>query len=595
MAGVTGVKPKPRLAGPSFAVAPSHVRTLLWLRWKLTLRGYTRDWRRMVGLVFLLLFLAPTAGFVAFGTYLAYTQLSQPIATQVLFVVLVGLFFLWAALPLLQFNLNEGLDVTKLQIYPLTRGEQMLSLVLATFFDISAIFLLALLAAVLAAWHATVLATVITVVAVLAAYFNIVAFSQLILAALMGMLRSRRFRDVTIIFFALFGVTCSVGSQVLSRALAGIGENGGSVNLETTRLDQYLRWTPTGMAAQAISLAGGGSYTAALPWLAGAVLFVPLLLLAWERVLNRSITNAESAGGGNAQRRRGRGRIAGTATATTAGVAVRPAATPTTPAVAARRGRRPISGVALTIAWKDARYLWRDPQMKAALISVLFATIIILFPNLYAGRAGRVSEFSSGHATVLTASLPALLVILGFAQNSLGMERQGLQTLFLFPVRPLDIFFGKNLFVGLFAVVFQTILILIRAAMTGGWEYVIPALCLGIAADFVMLGCGNVSSVLIPFRWRQMRMGDTSSMSSENGCLRFVLSIVNMAITAIVLIPVAAAILLPLLLAHSEWLVVTLPLALVYGAAFYQVATRMIAPVMLRRAPEILATVVREA
>ncbi|HKT38627.1 MAG TPA: hypothetical protein VJR48_09665, partial [Ktedonobacterales bacterium] len=416
MAGVTGVKPTPRVAGPSFAIAPSHVRTLLWLRWKLTLRGYTRDWRRIVGLVFLLVFLVPTAGFVAFGTYLAYTHLSQPIATQVLFVVLVGLFLLWAALPLLQFNLNEGLDVTKLQIYPLTRGEQMLSLVLATFFDISAIFLLALLAAVLAAWHATVLATVITVVAVLAAYFNIVAFSQLILAALMGMLRSRRFRDVTIIFFALFGVTCSVGSQILSRALAGIGENGGSVNLETTRLDHYLRWTPPGMAAQAISLAGGGSYTAALPWLAGAVLFVPLLLLAWERVLNRSITNAESAGGGNAQRRRARGRIAATAGATTAGVAVRPAATPTTSAgVAARRGRRPISGVALTIAWKDARYLWRDPQMKAALISVLFATIIILFPNLYAGRAGRVSEFSSGHATVLTASLPALLVILGFA------------------------------------------------------------------------------------------------------------------------------------------------------------------------------------
>jgi Kef-type K+ transport system membrane component KefB len=65
--------------------------------------------------------------------------------------------------------------------------------------------------------------------------------------------------------------------------------------------------------------------------------------------------------------------------------------------------------------------------------------------------------------------------------------------------------------------------------------------------------------------------------------------------TALLLIPVVAAILVPLLLAQPEWFALSVPLALIYGAAFYQAATRLISPVLLRRGPEILATTVREA
>ena len=46
---------------PSYTINPAHVRTLLWLRWKLTLRGYTRSWQRIVGLVFAILFIIPAA------------------------------------------------------------------------------------------------------------------------------------------------------------------------------------------------------------------------------------------------------------------------------------------------------------------------------------------------------------------------------------------------------------------------------------------------------------------------------------------------------------------------------------------------------
>ena len=41
-----------------------------------------------------------------------------------------------------------------------------------------------------------------------------------------------------------------------------------------------------------------------------------------------------------------------------------------------------------------------------------------------------------------------MIVALNLSLNSLGLERQALQMLYLFPVRPRDVFWGKNLTVG---------------------------------------------------------------------------------------------------------------------------------------------------
>ncbi|HKS69648.1 MAG TPA: hypothetical protein VJQ45_04475, partial [Ktedonobacterales bacterium] len=313
-------------ARPSYAIRPSHVRTLLWLRLKLTLRGYSRSWQRIVGLVFLLIFALPLVGGLAVGTAFAYIGLPRPSGIQILFAVIGGLYLLWAALPLLQYSLNEGLDVTKLQIYPLTRGEQMASLVLSTLFDVSTIFLLLLLAAIFVGWHATLVAGVVTVVALGAIYVHVVSLSQLMLAALMGLLRTRRFRDVTVIVFALLGSVCSFGSQILSRLLdsfePSLGGAGGTGVL-SLHLDRYLQWSPPGMAAQAIVLADRGEYLAAAPWLVGSLVLIPVVLAVWAWVLDRGITSAESGGGGKRvgrrRVRRGRGVGAGAVATQTRG------------------------------------------------------------------------------------------------------------------------------------------------------------------------------------------------------------------------------------------------------------------------------------
>ena len=325
MAGIATTSPNPtkksaRPMANRFSLRWGHIRTLLWLRWKLTLRGYTRSWRQMVGFIFTALFMLALAVALGFGTSAGYLLLDRPDAAQLLFVVLAALWLAWAAFPLLQYTLNEGLDVTKLQMYPLTRGEQMVSLVLATLLDLSAIIIFALFAAVIIGWHATLTAVVITLVALALAYVLIVTTSQLLLAALMGMLRSRRFRDLTVIFFALFGVSCSLINQFASRALFHF-RPGAFVSLH---LDTYLQWFPTGMAARAITLADQGDYLAALPWLGMMLVLVPVLVTLWAWVLDRGITTAESAGSGPARRsRRGRPEVAVAGVSTGAAVSAR--------------------------------------------------------------------------------------------------------------------------------------------------------------------------------------------------------------------------------------------------------------------------------
>ncbi len=588
MAGIASTPAASTPTGrPSYAINPAHVRTLLWLRWKLTLRGYTRSWQRLVGLVIALLFIVPASFVIAAGSVYAYTSLSQVAATQILFGVLALLYIGWAALPLLQYTLNEGLDVTKLQIYPVTRGEQMVSLVLATFFDFTTFILIALYVAIFLGWHASPAAAAITIVALLAAYIHTVGFSQLILAALMGLLRTRRFRDLTVIVFALFGSVCSLGSQLVARSFI-ISD---PTSIERIDLATYLRWTPPGMDAQAIILANSGNLIQALPWLLVSLALVPVLLWIWAVVLERGITSAESVGS-DSRRRVRRLRPASAVTSTPNGNTAH--ALPA--AHHQRSGWRPVSPVAFAIAEKDARYLWRDPQLKAALLSTLLVTIFLLVPRFYAGtQTDSSSRFNNGPESIFLGIFPALLVILTFSLNSLGMDRTGLQMLFLFPVRPLDILFGKNLFTGSLSFIILVALTCARAALGSGWDYVPLAIAVGTAAIFVMLACGNVTSVIAPFRMRQMRTGDTSTVAQENGCLRSIIASATLIVTAILLIPVGIAVIVPIGIEHPQWLIYTVPIALIYGVSLHQIATRLIAPVLLKRGPEILAATTREA
>ena len=118
-------------------------------------------------------------------------------------------------LPLFEFTVNEGLDVSKLMLFPLTRPELMVSLLFSTLLDIPMFGLILVFIAVVAGWAISLPVTLLTIVAVLIFYTQVVGMSQLVLAVLMRTLQSRRFRDLSIILIALFSSSCYLFQQLV--------------------------------------------------------------------------------------------------------------------------------------------------------------------------------------------------------------------------------------------------------------------------------------------------------------------------------------------------------------------------------------------
>src|SRR5690348_6914506 len=108
-----------------WTLRPRQLGALLMVRWKLSVRMYRRSVSALIGLAALTFFTLGFAAVAGFLTALGYTNLPVRAASQVLFAALGLLYIAWAALPVLQYSVNEGLDVSKLHAYPVTRAERM--------------------------------------------------------------------------------------------------------------------------------------------------------------------------------------------------------------------------------------------------------------------------------------------------------------------------------------------------------------------------------------------------------------------------------------------------------------------------------------
>src|SRR6266567_791839 len=549
------------------------LRWLFWLRWKLLLRGFARDRWRIVGTIFLFIFVLSIAGSVAAGTFFAYRFLPFPANLEVLFLVLTGAYLLWIVLPLLEYSVNEGLDISKLTSYPLTRAELMASLLFSTLLDVPTLGLVLVFGAVMLGWAVSVPVVVLTLLIMFVFYIQVVGMSQLVLALLMRTLQSRRFRDLSIIVVALFSSSCYIFQQIV---LSGIGRGNIVTSLQQEKFSAYLQWLPPGMTARAIQQATLGNWGSSLLWLVLSLGASMLVLYLWAIVLERSLSTPEVGGAVRTRRQK-------------AGASPIAQTQQSYPSLR----QRIMTSQTVVIALKELKYFWRDPQLKALLVSSLSIVIVFIIGPLF----NPTSSSGSGW-TVLTFSAPLAVFFSVFtlSYNSLGMERQSLTTLFLFPVEPRRILSGKNLAVAVIGIIELLVLVCVSALLSHEWNFVVPVLTLGLAGIAVMLGCGNVSSVFLPQRMRQIQRGfqATGASSGNSGCMRGLLSMVMMLVSAVLLLPVAAALFVPLFF-DMQWVwVFAIPAALIYAIVFHQLILWWVSPRMLAREPEILAITTRE-
>ncbi len=554
-------------------IHPEKLRWLLWLRWKQFYRSFTRDKSRIIGAIFMVIFGLPFFTGIGVLTFFGYRFLPPPANIGLLYLALIGVYMAWIILPLLEYNVNEGLDLSKLSLFPLTRAELMTSLVISTLLDIPTLALLLIFAAVVAGWAISLPVVLFAVLAMLVFYVQVVGMSQLVLALLMRTLQSRRFRDLSIIIIILFSSSCGILGQFVGRFANGLpGFIGGVAGAAP-----ILQWLPPGMAARSLQQAIAGNWGFAFAWLVALMAVNVLVLYLWQAVIERALTSPEEGGSVRSRHHRERpatGRPEGAAT---------------------RFWERLLSPQVLAIASKEAKYFWRDPQLKALVFqSIISGIFFIVWPLIGFGGHSSTSRVLSG-LLVLFAPLAVFFFMLSLSFNSLGMERQSLTELFLFPVEPQRILWGKNLTVFVMGLIELVVLVLAASFLSHAWNFTLPTLAVGLAGIGVTLGCGNFTSVFFPQRMRQMQRGfRATGASSGNGCLRGIMSLIMLIVTAIVLTPLILAFILPLLF-HAEWVwVFVIPAALLYGIAFHQTVSRLVALRMLAREPEILALTTRE-
>jgi ABC-2 type transport system permease protein len=559
------------------------LRWLFWLRLRMLTRGFRRSRASLIGSIVFLLFVLVGAGWAAFGAFAAFRYLSQPANFEVLYLILTGLLLLWIVLPLMEFASNEGLDLSKLQLFPLTRAEMMISLLFSTLLDIPTVGLVILLGAVVVGWGVSLPVALLALVTMLVFYVQLVAVSQLVLALLMRTLQSRRFRDFSIIIIAVFTASCYLAQQI---ALGGSRIQHLYEDLQAGSYSPFLQWLPSGYAATAIKQAVLGNWGLSLGALGLLLALSIVFLYLWQLVLERSLSASEA--GGSARVRNQRKSQAAPAVGTRF-IASSPTSTLSTTGIL----NRLVSSQVRAIAAKELKYFWRDPQLKAMLFqSVIYLGIFIIGPflNPSSGRFGAGSDYILYIATPV-----ALLYLATISLNTLGLERESLTTTFLFPVQPQRLLWGKNLVVFLFGLVELTILIGFGAYFSKNWTLVVPVTVLGLAGMGVTLGCGNFTSVFFPQYVRQMQRGfRATGTTSQSGCLRGVMSLVMLLVTAVLVAPVGAAVFLPYAF-NAEWVWgITIPASLIYGIAFHQIVTRVVAPRIVETAPEILAITTRQ-
>ena len=554
------------------------VRWLFWARWKMLTRGFVRNRTSLIGSIIFLLVVVFFAGLAAFGTYFAYRALPTPANTEVLYLVLTGLFVLWIVLPLLEFSNNEGLDISKLTLFPLTRAELMVSLLFSTLLDVPTVGLFLLMAAIVAGWAVSVPVAILTVMTMLIFYIQLVGISQLVLALFMRTLQSRRFRDLSIIIIAVFTSSCYLMQQLV---LGGTRVLRLYDNLLAGSYSPYLQWLPSGFAARAIQQAVLGNWGASLASLGLLLVVSVALLYLWQAILQRSLSASEVGGSARARTQR-RQQVA--ASPVDAG-AMR------APTMGASLWDQLLPPQVTAIAVKELKYFWRDPQLKALLFqSVVYVAVFIVGPLVNPSSAGFGKQY-----ILFISPLVVLLFLTSISLNSLGLERQSLTTTFLFPIEPQRLLWGKNLAVAALGIGEFILLIGVGAFLSQAWDLVLPVAVLGLAGMGVTLGCGNFTSVYFPQYMRQMQRGfRATGTTSQSGCLRAVMSLAMLLVTALLVAPVALGLFLPLVF-RAQWLwTITIPLSLVYGIAFHQIVTRLVAPRIVERAPEILAVTTRE-
>jgi ABC-2 type transport system permease protein len=458
----------------------------------------------------------------------------------------VGVVVGWAALPLVGFGSDETLDPTRLVLLPLRRRELMAGLLGASLVGPGGLATAIGLAGATVALLPPSPGALLVPAAAVVQLAMCAALGRAVVTALSAALRTRRARDLRILLVAVIGLA----PEALRLA------SGDAPLTDITRLGHWahaLSWAPATWPARAMVAARSGHWAAAFVELAGGVVTLVVVLWWWSRSLERVMTTAETL--------------------------------PSGPAVRTPAEHEPLFDPGLgflprnrtgAVAAKELRYAWRDPRRRVQAVSGVVLPFVLL--------AGALGHAGLHHHLVYTALIVAFLAGTNRAINQIGVDGPAF---WVHEAAGQDLradLTGKNLAVAFVTLPLTLLTALVLAVISGGYGELAVTAAVGAALIALLLGVGDVASVLLPLPMPDSAANVWATQSGQ-GCATGLLSLGTLVVEAVVAAPIVIAAVIVTGAAGRALVVIG---ALVYGTAVHVLGLSLAVRLGRDRGPELL-------
>ncbi len=552
-------------------------RSLLWtlfrLRGKLMVRQFSRERGRIVGAIVIILIFGPMIVGAAIGTAVGYRTLEGQWPTVLLGGVLVAMWFIWLGFPIIATAVSESADISRLLIFPISRRDLIISTLLGTLFDYPTYLVLPLFISAFIGFGLSS-SFPIVILAILLSYGHMVLIGQFITVAIGGILQSRRFRDVAIVVFSLFGSSCyfiNVGFQrTIGRFTDSLSLQESESLLETfanLRPLTVLQWFPTGASAKAIEQAAMGAWLPALGWLLYSAVLLAGITWVWFQLVNRLATGGGFLIGRRLQTEKEK------------------------PVTQKPKRRSPLAWLPDDLAAlvsKELRSVWRIPQRRVGLLQGVLIPFFMMGPFLLSADLSRgLSSFPSWYG--LSLPLYALFLFWAGSQNMLAWEGRGLSSLLLTPQPRWRLFLAKGMVFLLIAGIPFLIVSGVVTALLQDW-ITVSGMITGLSMGLASLAVTAVGSVLFPIpinlEAKRTRGAFQSGGNFKTGCATITLIPISIIILSL---PAAAPLGLAFYLDLPLMGIVGALFSLIYGAAIFYGGCHLAGNLLQEREPELVA------
>jgi ABC-2 type transport system permease protein len=185
----------------------------------------------------------------------------------------------WLLMSLMVFGVDETVDPARFAMLPIRAGELLPGLLAAALVGVPGVATILVGAGLVLTWARTGLLTGAALVAYPLGVLSCVLLARVATSALAAVLASRRFRDLVIVGFALFGLVVGLAGNLLSSSAASPDR----LRSMLSALARVLGWSPFGWAwSVPADIARGRWWAAGVHLLLAAAMVAALWSACWS-------------------------------------------------------------------------------------------------------------------------------------------------------------------------------------------------------------------------------------------------------------------------------------------------------------------------